>query len=194
MTSVLISRLIKNHASLYFYDECTFNMGDFQKKYWRSPADNAVLHLRNPTLRLKLNVILSESRLIAFELSLASHKQRDVEEFVMRVMHGVSAERDSETRKYLVMDNNPKNRSARLLNFVKKSNFGVIFITPGSPEHNMAENFFLALKRTYLKLANLKRINHSEDSQTEAIKVVFEALKLVDSEKFSSIRKSTITI
>ena len=127
---------------------------------------------------------------MAFELWLMSHKQRDVEDFVTRVIYDISTKATSEKRKYLVMDNSPKNRSARFLDFVGKSDFGVLFITPEAPEHNMAESFFLFLKREYLKVKNLNRINDAEDSQLKAIRVILHALRLVNNTKFAKIKKT----
>ena len=78
-----------------------------------------------------------------------------------------------------MLDNSPKNRSAKLFKYARKHGFGLLFITPGTPQDNMAESYFLCLKRQYTKLNLLARINNAPDSISEAVRVVLEALRAV---------------
>ena len=190
LTTILIFKLFETKNSLYFYDECTFSLNDFKKKYWQAAESCEVLHLRNPCLRIKLNVIMSIDRVVAFQISLDNHKQEDVEEFVSTVMCDLSRSSYSTNVKYLMLDNNPKNRSNKLFRLASDKKFGLFFITPGTPEHNMAESFFGFLKHVYCTLRNLDRINQAADSQFEALLVVLESMRRVNAEFFSRIRRT----
>ena len=187
LTSMIIIRLMNSESCLYFYDESTFSMNDLRGKFWAHESDREPLHLRNPTLRLKLNIVISNDRLIAFQISLASHKKEDVAEFVLKVMLTEANKKNMAFKPYLVLDNSPKNRNKRFLEKVRESSFGLIFITPGTPEQNMSKSFFLLAKQEFRKLNSLARINESENPTFEMIKILLQAIQIVAKTKFSQI-------
>lgn len=75
------------------------------------------------------------------------------------------------------------------MNAAQDSQFGLLFITPGTPEQNLAECFFLFLKKEYRKLNRLAAINQTHDCEMQAVKVLLEALKTVSLNKFPQICK-----
>ena len=56
---------------------------DYKTKYWQRKGEKLKLHFRNPSLRLKLNVVMSTERLIAFQLTRKNHKAEDVAKFIL---------------------------------------------------------------------------------------------------------------
>ena len=58
--------------------------------------------LRNPTLRVKLNVIVSVKRLVAFQLSSGPHTQQDVVDFITKVIKKEASNAKNSQAKYLV--------------------------------------------------------------------------------------------
>jgi hypothetical protein len=131
-TSIIIGELFKYSDCLYFYDESAFSMNDFTSKFWIHSPDADVVHLRNPTLRAKLNLIMSTERIVAFQLASETHSQNDVVRFVTKVMRREVSEDSGIHVKYLVLDNSPKNRRRDFLEKMEHENFCLLFITPGT--------------------------------------------------------------
>ena len=192
ITSILIAELMLIKDVLYFYDEITFTMNDFKAKYWCCKSDPSILSLRNPSIRIKLNVLISCGHLVAFQLTNSNHKKDDVIDFISRVMTNEAQKKKGNIRKYLVLDNSPKNRSKSFLETVTESHFGLIFITPGTPDQNMCENFFMFLKKSYRRLNLLARINRDSDAEFEAVKIVSEAMRQVETGKWNEIKRTFI--
>ena len=167
-------------------------MNDFRGKFWTHKSDAEPLHLRNPTLRVKLNIVISSERLIAFQMSLASHKKEDVADFILKAMSSQSKKGNKSCKPYLVLDNSPKNRNKHFLESVRASNFGLVFITPGTPEQNMSESFFLFTKQEFRKLNFLARINESENPHFEMLKILLQAVQVVAKTKFGQIRNTFV--
>ena len=191
ITSALIAQLFVAGDTVFFYDECTFSMNDFKGKRWSHSSNQQPLHLRFPGLRIKLNILIAQNKLLAFQPSLDHHTSEDVFNFITVSMANERMKARDNKIKYVVLDNNPKNRSRKLLESAKQNGFGLIFfITLGTPEQNMAENYFLFLKHQYAKLNNLADINTSDNCEFSAIKLILSAMSCVNQTKFPAIRRT----
>ena len=166
LTSAIIGALVVSRKCLYFNDESTFSLNDFRG--------------------------ISDSRLKAFQISRSAHKEEDVADFVLRVMIEESTKNNDNHRRYLVLDNSPKKRNKGFIEEVEKGPFGLIFITPGTPEQNLCENFFLLVKHQVRTLDSLSRINQASGPFFELIKVILEARDVVIKDKFTHIRNAFI--
>ena len=167
-------------------------MNDFVGNHWFDSTHQLHIHLRLPNLRLKLNVVVTKSRLVGFQLSLGSHTSNDVADFLMTIMASERTNAVDHVIKYITLDNNPKNRSTRLIKAADEHRFGLMYITPGTPEQNMAESFFLLVKQEHAKLNGLALVNRGPDSENEAMKLVLSAMSLVAAEKFPIIQRMFI--
>ena len=185
------SHLGKNETDqLYYYDESTFSLNDFKRRYWSGFGTSEVLQFRNPTLKFKLNAIISKKGVASFQLSKDSHTKTDVLDFVTCSMARELKSLRFARRLYLVLDNSPKNRSKEFIAAAKSSGFTLIFITPGSPEENMAENFFFFAKHRFATIKNLCAINDAKNPQYQLLKTILACLQsvsLFDFEKVKSL-------
>ena len=185
----MIGGLFCDAEFLLFYDECTFSMNDFKRKFWTGVDDSQILHLKNPNLRIKLNVVISKRGVESFQLTTFSHRKEDVFAFITRSMAFLSRKTQNSSNLYLVLDNSPKNRWKKLFNAAKDSSFSLIFITPGSPEENMSENFFFFVKAEFANLKNLIAINQADNSAFEMFKCILQAMQTVTLSGFQRIMK-----
>ena len=80
--SALIAQLFVAGDTVFFYDECTFSMNDFKGKRWSHSSNQQPLHLRFPGLRIKLNILIAQKKLLAFQLSLDHHTSENVFNFI----------------------------------------------------------------------------------------------------------------
>jgi hypothetical protein len=189
ITSVIISELFTLENVIYFFDEWTFSMNDFKGKQWVHPDNLTPIHLRNPNLRLKLNVLIAKDRLVTFHLVFGRRKKDDVVDLLRAMVTNKVARDKRGLFKYVVLDNNPKNRSGMLQEITTKNSFGLVFIIPGTPEQNMADIFFLFVKHEYAKFNNLALVNETRSGRFAALRLVFEAVQSVLTIKFGNIRQ-----
>ena len=138
---------------------------------------------------LKLNLVVSWDGVLAFQLTAGRHRQIDVTEFVRDSMSLAKSKSPSDLRPVVVLDNSPKNRSVDLMDCAQKDGFGLVYITPGTPQQNMAEQYFLLLKREFSNLNSLASINSAQDGTLETMKVVLETMKVVKQHNFNNVRR-----
>ena len=79
--------------------------------------------LKNPNLRIKLNVVVSKKGVESFQLTTFSHRKEDVFTFITTSMSYLSRGTKNLSHLCLVLDNSPKNRWKKLFNAAKDSSF-----------------------------------------------------------------------
>lgn len=189
ITSSLIGELFCRDEPLYYYDECTFTLNDYRKKYWTAPDSSRPLNFRNPVLKYKLNVILSKQGLVTFQVSKNSHKKEDVLKFVVESLDFIIKSQPKVQPVRLVLDNSPKNRSQELATEAKKKGYTLIFITLGVPKENMAENCFFYLKHEFSRLKNLNLINKAPRPPFRMLQIILETMRNFVLKDFERVKR-----
>lgn len=143
---VLTSKAILDHLSeddsVWFFDECSFKIGNFNRKSWWKKGEFGTVNIRYPTLIWKLNMLVSKTKILTFQLSRSHHTQTDVEHFILTSIIALRSSFHKESIPYVVLDNVPKNRGKNIFRMAKNDIFVPIYITPGCPQHNLIEHVF----------------------------------------------------
>ena len=159
VNSLLIQELSLSNTEIYFYDEMTVSIGTFNRKYWWKINSDNLIRFHKPTLIWKVNMLVSSTEVIAFELSDGKHLQKDVEQFLIKASASIRKKDHRSETPLIVLDNGPKNRSKRMWTLASDGHFRPLYITPCTPEQNFIEHFFGAIKRHFSSLRNLDFLN-----------------------------------
>ena len=151
-------------------------MGTYDRRAWWKRGEDGVVRVRQPNLSLKLSVIVTREGVLTFQISHTRHLQKDVEDFLSASLQYIRKRRTNKDPPYLVLDNSPKNRGKGLINLAEKGLVTPIFITPGCPQHNLAEYFFNIAKKNFSDYRNLAYINGSESGVQAAVEALLSSL------------------
>ena len=89
-------------------------MGASDRRAWWGKNEMVVVRLRSPALSIKLSIIISVEKLIAFQISSSKQRQENVELLLGTALLKSKQIGRSEDPPYLVFDNGPKNRGKGL--------------------------------------------------------------------------------
>ena len=106
--SYILSELAKNNHPIYYFDECTFSLNDFKRRYWCRQSGDDFLYFRNPCIMLKLNVVVSWRGVLAFQLTSGRHREDYVTEFLSGAMLLAKSKTHSDESPIVVLDNSQK--------------------------------------------------------------------------------------
>lgn len=188
MNGIVLLNLALKEEPLFFYDETIFTLGTFARKGWWKKNVQATIRFRRPTLMLRLNMIMSQHSIIAFELSDTKHKQEDVIRFLKTVSVKIREENQISGPPVIVMDNGPKNRSRMIWQLASEGHFTPFFTTPCSPEQNCIEQFFGFSKKQFAALRTLNAINSASDSYRIFARAVVHAISEAAKKDLNQVR------
>ena len=192
LTTFLIYSVIKSKQFLMFYDETTIQMTKSGHYSWFHRTEAKERQIRVTNTFLKLNVIMTMDRLIAFTLSFEPFRSTAVQTFITTTCNHVFKHEAKDQDIYLVLDNAPKNRSKTLTEDCKNGVFRLIMTTPTTPQHNFAESIFHFVK----KQIDRREFNTFEkaykESQVEMSKKLLDVLENLTEENFGDARKMNL--
>ena len=80
-------------------------------------------------------------------------------------------------RLHSVLDNSPKNRTESVTMMLQKIQVSLCYITPSTPDRNLAENSFLFLKKSFSSAKNLTEINGSCHPSARMLACIINSLE-----------------
>ena len=128
--------------------------------WWRAEEEGYV-QARRPDVSWKINLLADARGVAAVQLAQAKNNQKDVELFLLAALKDMRKTAKNAPLPIVVLDNGPKNRGVGMFKLARKNLCKLLFITPGCPQHNMAEHFFLRIKKNFAKFEHLAHINAS---------------------------------
>ena len=188
VTTCLIADMFLKNRNLYFLDECTFSTADFCKKNWLKKGEGNIVQISHPAITLKLLSLVDRDRVVCFIISQKSFKSRCIFEFVARFLEKEALCRPNHERIYIVLDNSPKNRSEEMKSLGKDTNATLMYITPGTPDQNMIENYFSIVKKCFSTLKTLEALNSSLGTKNAIFSCVLKAMNESKNEDFGTVQ------
>jgi hypothetical protein len=176
-------------AQLYFLDECAFSSRDFQRKYWTLGTEAEKIEIWHPAVTIKMLCMIDRDGLVAFCLCEKSFTAQAVANFTSSVLHHATRDAPQGMPVYMVLDNAPKNRTQKMKSIAAFGAATFLYITPTTPEHNMIENFFFAVKKNFVKLKHLQAINVSMNPKLSMVQNILSALHLATAGNFYRAQK-----
>lgn len=147
LTTFVILKFLDQVEEVFFYDESSFQITYSNDRVWSISGKRPLRVLDSTNISLSLNIVCSNRRIVSFCISERNLDSSQVFNFIHATFEKIL---DSEKNRYpymLILDNGPKNRTKLIRKLSKYNIIRYVYTTPTTPQHNLAECVFLALKR-----------------------------------------------
>ena len=189
VTTCLIADMFLRGRKLYFLDECTFSTSDFHKKNWIKKDEEHIRQVFHPMTTLKLLSLTDKDGVVCFILSQKSFKSSCIFEFVTRFLEREEIKCLKNERIYLVLDNSPKNRSEEMKSVGRSKYITLMYITPGTPDQNMIENYFSRIKKSFSTMKILETLNDKLATKNTIFFTVLKAMIEPINQNFQPVQR-----
>lgn len=116
-------------------------------RVWALSMQRPTRVLDSMNICLSLNIVCSNLRVISFCINERNLESNEVFRFLFATFSNMLNSREIRSPYLLVLDNGPKNRTKAIRRLSTNNLIRYIYTTPTTPQHNLAECFFLELKK-----------------------------------------------
>jgi hypothetical protein len=142
---------------LFFFDETIFKLGPHNRRFWFAKDERYDIEIESTKIFLKLNMLTSMTRMIAFSLSSQSVDANGVASFLDLSVQKVLKDQRTPSLLFIVMDNAPKNRSKKIAGLCQRAPLRIVYTISTTPQQNFM-NAFLTFSKPRLCVYSRKKV------------------------------------